>query len=265
MPTQTCGARTSWKNAARGRPCKQTRIAANGRCRFHGGFSTGPRTAEGRARIAAAQQDRWRVWKAANPKLFPDVGIRQEQRIKKGYRMDRHRQNLRSQTESWLISRYGDDWQAGMLRALEEMQRRRAEEVRQREARKPLTPEQNALADQFLVQWQAKATRSETKEWVQHLLNESGRGYVVRDTPTAEWIARQIEDTKAGATTQSDNTGSEQAPHSIARQPAHRVKRLQYMERQERTQAHAQELIERYGLDKQRPTVRVGHAGKKRR
>ncbi|MDC0954896.1 HGGxSTG domain-containing protein [Alphaproteobacteria bacterium] len=27
----------------------------NGRCRLHGGKSTGPRTAEGRARIAAAQ------------------------------------------------------------------------------------------------------------------------------------------------------------------------------------------------------------------
>jgi len=27
----------------------------NGRCRLHGGASTGPRTAEGRARIAAAQ------------------------------------------------------------------------------------------------------------------------------------------------------------------------------------------------------------------
>ncbi len=29
----------------------------NGRCRMHGGMSTGPRTAEGRSRIAAA---RWR-------------------------------------------------------------------------------------------------------------------------------------------------------------------------------------------------------------
>jgi hypothetical protein len=29
------------------------------RCRFHGGLSTGPRTAEGKARIAAAQRRRW--------------------------------------------------------------------------------------------------------------------------------------------------------------------------------------------------------------
>ena len=31
----------------------------NGRCKFHGGFSTGPRTPEGRARIAEAQRRRW--------------------------------------------------------------------------------------------------------------------------------------------------------------------------------------------------------------
>lgn len=29
------------------------------RCRLHGGASTGPTTAEGRARIAAAQRERW--------------------------------------------------------------------------------------------------------------------------------------------------------------------------------------------------------------
>jgi hypothetical protein len=28
-------------------------------CRFHGGLSTGPRTAEGKARIAEAQRRRW--------------------------------------------------------------------------------------------------------------------------------------------------------------------------------------------------------------
>src|ERR1700694_2596506 len=29
------------------------------RCRFHGGLSTGPKTIEGKARIAAAQRRRW--------------------------------------------------------------------------------------------------------------------------------------------------------------------------------------------------------------
>lgn len=35
------------------------------RCRLHGGTSTGPRTDAGRARIAAAQRERWARWRAA--------------------------------------------------------------------------------------------------------------------------------------------------------------------------------------------------------
>ena len=50
---QLCGARTR-----RHTPCRGMALA-NGRCRFHGGLSTGPRTSEGRARIAAAQRKRW--------------------------------------------------------------------------------------------------------------------------------------------------------------------------------------------------------------
>jgi len=45
----TCGAR----NRA-GMPCSN-RPRPNGRCRFHGGLSTGPRTAEGRERIRMAK------------------------------------------------------------------------------------------------------------------------------------------------------------------------------------------------------------------
>lgn len=40
-----CGARNR-----RGLPCKRTDLCRNGRCIFHGGLSTGPRTAEGKAR-----------------------------------------------------------------------------------------------------------------------------------------------------------------------------------------------------------------------
>ena len=53
-----CGARTR-----AGPPCVASAVwdqarnqARNGRCRFHGGASTGPRTPEGRARIAAANR-----------------------------------------------------------------------------------------------------------------------------------------------------------------------------------------------------------------
>ena len=38
-----------------GKPCQRIGNPKNGRCHLHGGKSTGPRTAEGRARIAAAQ------------------------------------------------------------------------------------------------------------------------------------------------------------------------------------------------------------------
>ena len=37
-----------------GPPCQKAAIAGKGRCRLHGGASTGPRTVEGRSRIAAA-------------------------------------------------------------------------------------------------------------------------------------------------------------------------------------------------------------------
>lgn len=43
----TCGAKTR-----AGTPCKRTDIYANGRCKFHGGLSTGPTSAEGLARAA---------------------------------------------------------------------------------------------------------------------------------------------------------------------------------------------------------------------
>ena len=33
-----------------GQPCRSTTLCANGRCKFHGGRSTGPRTPEGRAK-----------------------------------------------------------------------------------------------------------------------------------------------------------------------------------------------------------------------
>lgn len=49
-----CGASTGSDGAA----CKKTALV-NGRCRLHGGKSTGPKTAEGRARIAEAQRARW--------------------------------------------------------------------------------------------------------------------------------------------------------------------------------------------------------------
>ena len=54
-PINNCGANTRRPDVV----CKRTPLA-NGRCRLHGGRSTGPKTAEGRARISEAQKARWR-------------------------------------------------------------------------------------------------------------------------------------------------------------------------------------------------------------
>jgi transcriptional regulator with XRE-family HTH domain len=50
-----CGAKTR-----KGTPCRAKSEPGRKRCRFHGGLSTGPKTREGRARIAEAQRKRWR-------------------------------------------------------------------------------------------------------------------------------------------------------------------------------------------------------------
>jgi hypothetical protein len=55
-----CGARTR-----AGHPCKRYGNLRNGRCRMHGGASTGPRTAEGRARIRARRTTHGRYSKSA--------------------------------------------------------------------------------------------------------------------------------------------------------------------------------------------------------
>jgi hypothetical protein len=53
-----CGARNR-----QGKPCAVRVEPGKRRCRFHGGLSTGPRTAEGRARIAQSQRRRWQAYR----------------------------------------------------------------------------------------------------------------------------------------------------------------------------------------------------------
>jgi hypothetical protein len=55
----TCGARNR-----QGTPCIVRVEAGKRRCRFHGGLSTGPKTEEGRARIAKAQRRRWKAFRS---------------------------------------------------------------------------------------------------------------------------------------------------------------------------------------------------------
>lgn len=49
-----CGAKTRKRQ-----PCKNPSEPGKRRCKFHGGRSTGPKTDEGKARIAEAQRRRW--------------------------------------------------------------------------------------------------------------------------------------------------------------------------------------------------------------
>lgn len=53
-----CAARTR-----KGQPCRLKSEPGRNRCKFHGGKSTGPKTAEGKARIAAAQRARWAAYR----------------------------------------------------------------------------------------------------------------------------------------------------------------------------------------------------------
>ncbi len=72
-PSIRCGARTR-----RGTACQKPPIKGKRRCRLHGGLSTGPRTAEGKARIAAAHWKRGRRSKKfveARAKIWAELRI----------------------------------------------------------------------------------------------------------------------------------------------------------------------------------------------
>nr|WP_297781307.1 HGGxSTG domain-containing protein [uncultured Roseovarius sp.] len=57
----TCGRdRRCRAKTRKGKPCRAKPLPGKSRCKFHGGMSTGPRTPEGRMRIAKAQGRRWR-------------------------------------------------------------------------------------------------------------------------------------------------------------------------------------------------------------
>lgn len=53
-----CGAKNR-----RGEPCQCKLLLKGGKCKFHGGMSTGPRTPEGKARVLAALRAGWLRWR----------------------------------------------------------------------------------------------------------------------------------------------------------------------------------------------------------
>ena len=69
-----CNAKTR-----KGTPCQARGLGKGGRCRFHGGMSTGPKTPEGKARSIAAERagyQRWRSGRMASapPAVDTDAG-----------------------------------------------------------------------------------------------------------------------------------------------------------------------------------------------
>jgi hypothetical protein len=76
---ERCGARARSRG---GLPCQappvldpETGLPRNGRCKLHGGRSTGPRTAEGRQRIAEAQRRRRDRQAVAPMRRVPSAGL----------------------------------------------------------------------------------------------------------------------------------------------------------------------------------------------
>ena len=70
-PVQRCAAKTR-----RGTACQKPPLRGKTRCRLHGGLSTGPKTPEGKARIAAAQWKHGRRSKAfteARKQIWADL------------------------------------------------------------------------------------------------------------------------------------------------------------------------------------------------
>ena len=74
-PGQRCGAKTR-----RGTPCRRPANKRNGRCRLHGGASSGPRTEQGRAKIAAANTTTGQHTKAKIVRRREDAKVAKELR-----------------------------------------------------------------------------------------------------------------------------------------------------------------------------------------
>lgn len=70
----TCGAKTR-----KGTPCKRRDLYSSGRCKLHGGLSTGPKTAEGKARVGRKRayevgKDKTRVTEVRSEEVRSDAG-----------------------------------------------------------------------------------------------------------------------------------------------------------------------------------------------
>ena len=68
MKTRGAYARTT------GQPCQCKALYRGGRCRMHGGLSTGPKTVEGKAKALRVMREGWLRWQ----QKFADTAIQHE-------------------------------------------------------------------------------------------------------------------------------------------------------------------------------------------
>jgi hypothetical protein len=73
-PRVTCGAR----RRSDGEPCQALSVPGRRRCKWHGGMSTGPRSAEGKLRVAANLPRRVSACIAGARPRANDLGAREE-------------------------------------------------------------------------------------------------------------------------------------------------------------------------------------------
>jgi len=78
-PVPRCGARTRTRERCQAPPALHPRspnhFVVSGRCREHGGVSTGPRTPEGKAVISTAARRRWAAVFEAEGKIRPSEAL----------------------------------------------------------------------------------------------------------------------------------------------------------------------------------------------
>jgi hypothetical protein len=109
-----CGAKTR-----RGTLCTLKGNGKGGRCRFHGGKSTGPRTVAGRIAIAAAARRRWERWREENGRLLPDLSAQYERTVRKAFAeatgVEFHLQQA-EEVDRWRIDQSNTAWRNRALR-----------------------------------------------------------------------------------------------------------------------------------------------------
>lgn len=230
--TPHCGARTR-----RGTICRAWPIKRTGKCKYHGGMSTGAKTPEGIERIRRAQIKRHAENRAKNPRILPAVTPRHERRVKKAYRQQ---VALQQETREWLLGKRGID---PKIERLAEQARRYIEKCNGKQL-KPrvqliLSMHKAFLAD---IEKQRPTQEEPAKE---------------DKTVTAEWICAQIAKIQAHATAPvaAPDLNLNQGKSSLPQVPEKHIPRLAYAEQQEANQQHARAIQSRYGSDEpERPT-----------